>query len=738
MADPALPTTDSPEPPPRRSAAIPAVTRSPFLAFTLPWQRDAGRDVRAVIVKGTFDLVPGGPATLRREGDVPSGDVQSSDHPESTLLYPSDFAIFKPRADVLLVGHAYAPRAGATIAEVGFRFGPKSGASARKGFARRLAVFGDRRWQRALVRVSPGAPSAFKSIPMLYENAYGGPGHARNPVGLGRADDRLPNLELVDEIIGSPDDAPDPACFAGVPPSWFARRARLGTYDAAWQSARWPYFPADFDWSYFQSAPASQQLESIAGDEAFEIVGMHPTLPVLGGSLGGVAPRCFAQRSRAGGGAFQEILLRIDTVVFDPDAMKINVVWRGLLDVRDDDASCVAGLFVLQHDLAAEPLGLEAARALHRAELAPVPPIVDDPDEPDAPRETILSLEEARLRARLDAGGIPKASGAPIAEPAPPPPTETAAPADHAHPRRVDLLRRLRENEPLASLDLSGLDLADVDFSGRSLTGANLIGARLCRARFLGSALTGANLGGADLTDAVLEGADLSGADLTAVLLEGASLDRAKLGLTVLEGARGARASFRGAEGLRASFAGGAWTGARFDGAKLPFADFTAANLDGAVLDGATLPDVRLYGARGPRASLRRCDLKGARADEAFFPEGAFDEADATRSIWDSAGLEGASFRQAKLEAASFCRASCDDAIFTSADLRAGRLARTKLRRAEMQKANLMEALLESADLDGADLRGANLHGAETWKANVRGAKLELAILTQCKLGGAT
>lgn len=712
--------------PRRKSAAIPVRTRTPFLAFTVPWQLQAGRDSRTVVVKGTFDLVPGGAATLRAEGDLVSGDVCFGDAPQGTLLYPSDFAVWKPKVDVLLTGYAHAPRESSTAAEVGFRFGSRG-----RGFERRLVVFGERRWEKAVVRLAPSAPGRFRKLGLLYENAYGGAGFAANPVGLGRDGDRLPNLELRGALIDEPSDAPEPAGFAGIPPSWAARRARLGTYDVAWQRSRWPYFPADFDWHYFQAAPIAQQLVEAVGDEPFELVGLHPTLPVIDGTLGGVVPRCFVQRTAEAGGTFQEVTLRLDTIVFDVEAMKVNLVWRGLLEVVDDDASDVAGLFVLQQDPGAPRLGLVEAEALHRAELAPAAPLAEDPDAP-LPSAHARGAAEERLRARLEGAGIPPLVGPAAATPASP---VSAPPAALAHPRRVEALRRLAAGEGFAGLDLSGLELSDIDFAGCSLAGALLLGARLCRARLLGCDLTGANLAGADLSDALLEGARLDGSDLTGANLAGARLDGASLQLAVLAGVRGERASLRGVRGERVSFAAGSWLAARFDGATLPHADFTAAVLDDAVLDGAQLSGIRLYDAHGSRTSFRQCELRGARADGAAFPQGAFHGVTAPSSIWDGALLDGASFLGASLSESSFSRASCVGAVFSGADLRKARLARVRLERAELVKVNLMEALLESAELTGADLRGANLHGAETWKANLRGAQLELALVTQSKLG---
>jgi uncharacterized protein YjbI with pentapeptide repeats len=71
-----------------------------------------------VVVKGTFDLVEGGPAALRGEPDPVLGDIYADDDPENSLVYASDLTIFKPRCDVTVVGHAHAPRGSARLIQV--------------------------------------------------------------------------------------------------------------------------------------------------------------------------------------------------------------------------------------------------------------------------------------------------------------------------------------------------------------------------------------------------------------------------------------------------------------------------------------------------------------------------------------------------------------------------------------------------------------------------------------------
>ncbi len=771
------------EPPPRTGEVAKIVNASALTAATVPWQIRPPNDSLTVIVKGTFDLVPNGRARPRAESDLPLGDMHVDDDPEKSLAYASDFAFFKPKADVTVTGHAYAPGGSSPAMQVSFRFG-----AGKKGFDRTLYVLGDRQWQRSIIALAPSDPEPFQRLPLVYERAFGGPQYDANPAGVGRkaavgADGlaRLPNVELPGELVKSPGDAPPPAGFAPIPVTWKERWSKLGTYDRAWFKARWPYFPEDFDWTHFQSAPAGQQLDYLAGDEAFELVGMSPEHPSLRGELPAVRARAFVQRTKEAGGGFEEVLLRLDTAAFDADELKVNLVWRGQLEVSDEDAPEIQHVFVLAEDLAGPSASLEEARLRYLAAAIPKetvaegpddaepandvePPVEEEPDEEAAKLEAELDAREKALAEQLRAAGLDDPDAAAPAMPPPPDPAALAAslreagasddevaevlaalrpepdePADAdagevARDLRAETIARLHAGEPLGGLDLADGELHDLDFSGRDLSGTILLRANLRGSSFAGAVLAGAQLGEANLTEADFTGADLSGADLTGAVLEKAKLDRATLARADLSSARGGGATFAGAKGEHAVFAGGCWDGGMFDGAELPGADFSSASLAGASLAGASLPDVRLYDVRGARAVFDRAKMPNGRAEGASFPQGSFKEIEAPGSVWEKATLTEATFAAANLEGSSFLRATCLKTNFSSADLTEARLRRARLTGAILVKANLMMASLERADLTIADLRGANLHSAGMWKAKIQDAKLEQAIITKSTL----
>ena len=758
--------------PARTTPAVPIVCPPSLSPATVAWQHKPPSDSLTVVVKATFDLVADGPARMRREADPPTGDVHHDDDIEQSLGYASDFAFFKPRADVTVVGHAHAPGGSSAACRVTLRFGAGS-----SRIERSIHVLGDRVWQRALgVSLSPTEPAPFASMPLVYERAFGGPSHPANPLGAGA--ERLPNLEDPDRPIVGPGDTPPPVCFAPVPPTFPSRAGKLGTYDGRWLATRWPYFPEDFDWAHFQSAPTPQQLDWLQGDEPFEIAGMRSDHPIVRGRLPGRRVQCFAQHTAETGGALREVLLRLDTAAFDMDRMKVNLVWRGIYEVSDEEAPEIATLLFATSDLRDPATTLEQAKEKLRVAWTPMEPVVlEEPEPPPAndvaeddeeidPEIARLEAEqEERERAILDEL---RAAGVAVDDPPEPPPPEdprvlverlraagmpeedadellqilTAKPEEAAEPEppepaiRERVIELLRDGDPLDGLDFTGGDLSDLDFTGLALTGTILVNANLRRCLFRGATMESAQMGSADLTGADLTGADLSGADLTGASISGARFEGARIAHADFGKASGAKSDFRRARGDRPSFVGADLTGATFAAASLPGADFTRATLDHALFEDAMLPEARLYDVRCQGGRFDRAKMPETRADGAFVVNSSLRSVDASASEWEGATLDGSTFLGSSLPGAGFARTSCHGTVLSGADLRGARFRRAALVGAKLIKANLMRASFEKANLTKADLRMANLHQAEVWKATLDGADLDLAIVTQSKLAG--
>jgi hypothetical protein len=319
--------------PQRDAAAIEMVNDTPLAFGTIPWGQRPSRDCLTVIAKATCDLVPGGPAELRAKAEPLRGERLLDGAAAPVCVYPSDLAPFKVRADVLLVGHAQAPRGGATSVKVRFRLGEGPG-----GLDRILMVFGARNWEKAGAHAKPSAPERFLRVPLRYDHAFGGPGHEGNPAGLGFTGKMgkpgpLPHLEDPAEKLRTPRQAPEPACFAPLAQAEKDRRARAEKASRSLADA--------LDWTHHQTAPRRQQLPFLRGDETFEIDGIHPQHPHFEGALPGIAARVVAERA---GGRQEQVPMRLDTAFFDLDEKTLTLVWRGSLPVSDERSPDVRSL----------------------------------------------------------------------------------------------------------------------------------------------------------------------------------------------------------------------------------------------------------------------------------------------------------------------------------------------------------------------------------------------------------
>src|SRR3954469_24020499 len=86
------------------------VSLCPLRTGALVWQPRRGSFVLTAVCKATFTLLPGD-SVLATEQDYPNEDENHwNDDAARSLYSPSDLSPFKPRADVLLVGHAFAPK----------------------------------------------------------------------------------------------------------------------------------------------------------------------------------------------------------------------------------------------------------------------------------------------------------------------------------------------------------------------------------------------------------------------------------------------------------------------------------------------------------------------------------------------------------------------------------------------------------------------------------------------------
>ncbi len=228
----------------------------------------------ALVVKRTYTIAPDGTCRFANQQLPVHDDVvlhQDADPPKvAAPQWDNDLFISKPMTDVILQGSAYCYHGQTTQTVAELRFAD---------IVRTVAVYGDRRceWQsNGLPAFTP--PKPFETMPLRYENAYGGqdiaalkkygdpteesfdfirpewqlsttsPYHyPRNPCGTGYVIEgerdnmdglRVPNLEWPNDpltpnrlVVGSTKDwmrGPLPAGFDWYEQAWFPRSAYIG------------------------------------------------------------------------------------------------------------------------------------------------------------------------------------------------------------------------------------------------------------------------------------------------------------------------------------------------------------------------------------------------------------------------------------------------------------------------------------------------------------------------------
>jgi uncharacterized protein YjbI with pentapeptide repeats len=254
-----------------------------------------------------------------------------------------DMGMPKPNAEFLVTGCFFA-RNGQPVTggEVKVTLGRKE---------KKLFVFGPRRWEAGF----PCTPEKINAMSVDYTNAFGGPGFEKNPEGIGYKDGLLPCIENPDRLVASPNDKPDPSGFGPVSPMRQQRMQYQGTYGSDYREQYFPGYPADFDWKYFLCAPSDQWApQYFKGNENFAVHHMHPDIPLIQGHLPGLHARCFLEQKKGGGTVFGELPLKLDTVWLFPEKLTALLIFRGVLEVADDEAQTITHVLAAYEDLSGE------------------------------------------------------------------------------------------------------------------------------------------------------------------------------------------------------------------------------------------------------------------------------------------------------------------------------------------------------------------------------------------------
>ena len=312
-------------------------------AFTMGME-PSGRELLVVVVKATFAIPEDGGEPVPAKEQVPlvEADIFAGEPGLSAPIVECDFAARKPKCDVVLNGSAHAP--GGTPAErvpVMLQVGTLS-----KSFN----VVGHRAWINDPFGWKATRPVPFAKMPISYGNAFGGrdvtdpdekkhrwygPNHAGvgfhsnlyPPLVEGKP---LPNTEEIGKPVEKPDGKYRPMSFGPIGRAWEPRSRLAGTYDKKWLDGVCPFLPADFKDEYYQCAPADQQIPYPKAGEEVVLVNLTPQGRTSFRLPGLEMPIVVFRR----GEEVEETKGAPDTLLFEPDARRLQVTWRCTLPLR--------------------------------------------------------------------------------------------------------------------------------------------------------------------------------------------------------------------------------------------------------------------------------------------------------------------------------------------------------------------------------------------------------------------
>jgi len=323
---------------------------SPYVYDSLHSNDENGDAILVAIVKATFAIDKTSQLVLADEqADITYTGETWQGNDNGAYIYEPETAFIKPTSDIVLVGHAHAPKRGATKVEVSLNVG---------AYEKTVRVFGDRKWGKLFGIVTISSAQPFEKIPLVYEKAFGGwdrndpDAHKhkfepRNPVGTGyhgrhhlQEGMPLPNLEDPYDLIKKYSDKPAPAGFGFISPNWQPRVKYAGTYNAKWQEERMPLLPLNFDRRFFNAAsPGLITSGYLRGDEQV-VIKNASTKGTLAFKLPGVPPPVVNVALR--GFKKHTLTTNLDTVIINTDEDKVFLIWRHYLHVRNGPQDVVS------------------------------------------------------------------------------------------------------------------------------------------------------------------------------------------------------------------------------------------------------------------------------------------------------------------------------------------------------------------------------------------------------------
>lgn len=592
-----------------------------------------------------------------------------------------------------------------------------------------LAVFGDRFW----IDGRATAPRDFDAIRLDWRRAFGGPGFAENPLGIGHDDEvvnglkarRVPNIEHANGLLQRPDQLSAPAGFGAVDVTRPSRMRKMGRqYDEHWKQHLYPGFARDMDWGYFNAAAEDQWLApdatGLAGAD-YEILNMHPDAPVQKGRLPDWRARGFIVREagdrQLASGGFDEIALRLTTAWFFPHLAQVALVYHGSIGIREDDASDISHVMAAMEDGASPGQPAASYRdvlmqrcdpengalyALRDDQLLPanaIGPWLENSREEERDADPLtrnMKVRAQRAQARLAQAF--RASGGDPARFSLPPPPVTKPPTLHEIPAYVQKMKALvqAQREKLAAGREAIAKAGEANAVHSKKLGFDT-------STFLAQA-DAAKGKGPPRFDPRPFVAGISGvpAAVGAPPLPAQAL--AELKKVTADAEKGLLASYRSM--AQYQDAADAMSPAQADKARADVARGLAGSRDfsDANLTGADLSNMDLRGTRWHRALLEGVD----------FGNSVLDDADFSEAVLTRARLHGTSMRRAVFDRTNLALAQCEGADFSGARFKKMVLDKLVAKGcnfsgATMEELNFMTVQLEECSFEGADISYAHV-----------------------------
>ena len=687
---------------------------------------------------------------------------------------PLESGIPKVAPEYLLAGNAYPPQRPAEHCPVRVRLGDRE---------KILVVHGDRYWRDY---EEPSESKPFERMPLVWANAWGGKDVAVNPQGKGARPiavpggevQPLPNLESPDSCLTASDKCIEPVCYLPLDQTWPQRAALVGNYDDNWLKTRFPGFPDDIDWRFFNLAPDDQRFgEPLSLSAAYELENLHPTQQLITGRLPGLRSRCYLRRK--GRTELEGVPQELRTVWFFPEAHRAVLIFQGVAVVADEEATDIE-MILCAAERASQPradahyaevvtkrLDPEEGllHALRESDLLP-----EGFDVPDPMLEAQRKLTEGQDLLRLNARkralreiekaravavsyGLDPDLHAPTLPPADPvTPTLEQLPAffkkivETAEKQRkieeLDMLRR--QQDTARQLQALGHDFASIQQERQQAFG----GPPDFNAAAQINALATLRQSMANLS--------MPTAELDLYLDDPTFRQRLHDGERKLKEAYRFNAHLQNPappmpterlaevrEFVRdAVDAGRSLSNHDLTGADLSGLDLSEADLSGAFLEGANLSDARLTGANLDKAVLTRsrlnnadlsgAQLRGANLGLADCGNARLTGIDASEAIFRGARLSGALLNQARLDHCDFTEAEFAATDFSGADLSDNFFIEMTLTGARFTNAILDRSAFLKCSLDGVDFSGCHAHetvflGIKASAAKFQGANLNEA-----------